>query len=92
MLQFVSIVDDEMQPRMRPNAAGDPSTFKYSYGLPFTFSALSFIPVQLCIYLQTNIFFTRYPSPEDKTKAVPGLRNLRNVYILNLSSSNTKVP
>lgn len=84
-LQFVSVVDDEMQPRMKPNAAGEPSTFSYSYGLPFTVSALSFIPVQLCVYLQTHIFFIRYPSPDDKTKAIPGLRNLRNVYISNLS-------
>lgn len=81
VLQYVSIVDDEMQPRMKPNAAGEPSSFTYHYQYPFTMSALSFIPVQICIYLQTQMYFSRYPRPDDKTKAVPGLDYLRKSII-----------
>ncbi|VDN56372.1 unnamed protein product [Dracunculus medinensis] len=32
VLQFVCVVDDEMAPRMKPNAAGEPSKFKFQYG------------------------------------------------------------
>lgn len=76
VLQFVSIVDDEMQPRMKPKGTGEPSSFSYTYGIPFTIAALSFMPVQLCVYLQIQIYFKRYPSPETKTKVVPGLQIL----------------
>lgn len=34
---FVCVVDDELAPRMKPNAAGEPSKFSFKYGIsPFT--------------------------------------------------------
>uniref|UniRef100_A0A7E4W5R7 Claudin n=1 Tax=Panagrellus redivivus TaxID=6233 RepID=A0A7E4W5R7_PANRE len=76
ILQFVCVVDDEMAPRMKLNAAGEPSLFAFCYGYAFLAAALSFMPTQLCVYLQTQIYFGRYPSPQDKSEIVPGLDDL----------------
>uniref|UniRef100_A0A914CBS1 Uncharacterized protein n=1 Tax=Acrobeloides nanus TaxID=290746 RepID=A0A914CBS1_9BILA len=76
VLQFICIVDDEMHPRMKPNAAGEPSKFNYKYGISFLSAALCFLPVQLCVYLQTYGYFRRYPTPLSKAVVVPGLREL----------------
>uniref|UniRef100_A0A914Z3L4 Uncharacterized protein n=1 Tax=Panagrolaimus superbus TaxID=310955 RepID=A0A914Z3L4_9BILA len=76
VLQFVCVVDDEMAPRMKPNAAGEPSFFSYRYGYSFMAAALSFLPAQLCIYLQTQMYFQRYPTPGEKSKVIPGLEDL----------------
>ena len=32
VLQVICVVDDEMAPRMKPNAAGEPSVFTFRYG------------------------------------------------------------
>ncbi|KAK0396935.1 hypothetical protein QR680_001917 [Steinernema hermaphroditum] len=68
VLQFVCIVDDELSPRMKPNAAGEPSKFNFRYGLSFFLSALSFLPVQLCAYFNAYLYFRRYPTPFDKVQ------------------------
>ncbi|KAF7635525.1 hypothetical protein Mgra_00005067 [Meloidogyne graminicola] len=52
VLQVICIVDDEMAPRMKPNAAGEPSVFTFHYGFSFFTAALSFLPVQLCVWLE----------------------------------------
>uniref|UniRef100_A0A914NP04 Uncharacterized protein n=1 Tax=Meloidogyne incognita TaxID=6306 RepID=A0A914NP04_MELIC len=46
VLQVICIVDDEMAPRMKPNAAG----------FSFMAAALSFLPVQLCVWLEVGNF------------------------------------
>ncbi|KAH7716528.1 Protein STG-2 b [Aphelenchoides avenae] len=76
VLQLICVVDDEMYPRMKPNASGEPSTFRFKYGASFMAAALSFLPVQLCAYLQTSIYFNRFPSATDKASIVPGLGRL----------------
>lgn len=44
VLQFVCIVDDELAPRMKPNAAGEPSEFSFVYGnLIFPFYWVSIV-------------------------------------------------
>ncbi|ULT83928.1 hypothetical protein L3Y34_012906 [Caenorhabditis briggsae] len=73
VLMVVCVVDDELAPRMKPNAAGEPSKFSYTYGPPFFSSALSFIPVQICACLHAFLYFRRYPSVVEKLKFVPGL-------------------
>uniref|UniRef100_A0A8R1HTZ1 Uncharacterized protein n=1 Tax=Caenorhabditis japonica TaxID=281687 RepID=A0A8R1HTZ1_CAEJA len=73
VLMVVCVVDDELAPRMKPNAAGEPSKFSYVYGPPFFSSALSFIPVQICACLHAFLYFRRYPSVVEKLKFVPGL-------------------
>lgn len=89
ILQIICIVDDEMYPRMKPNTAGEPSGFTFYYGtlglkliniLGFSFltTALSFLPIQLCIYFQTMNFFKRFPKPMDKCDVIPGLIELCN--------------
>uniref|UniRef100_A0A1I7TR67 CX domain-containing protein n=1 Tax=Caenorhabditis tropicalis TaxID=1561998 RepID=A0A1I7TR67_9PELO len=72
VLMVVCVVDDELAPRMKPNAAGEPSKFSYTYGPPFFSSALSFIPVQICACLHAFLYFRRYPSVVEKLKFVPG--------------------
>uniref|UniRef100_A0A915DAU5 Uncharacterized protein n=1 Tax=Ditylenchus dipsaci TaxID=166011 RepID=A0A915DAU5_9BILA len=76
ILQFICIVDDEMYPRMKPTAGGEPSAFSFRYGYSFMAAALSFLPIQICIYLQTSAYFNRYKSPNQKAKVVPGLSEL----------------
>lgn len=44
VLQFVCVVDDELAPRMKPNAAGEPSKFSFVYGNQF-FLRLYFIQI-----------------------------------------------
>ncbi|CCD69319.1 STarGazin (mammalian calcium channel) homolog [Caenorhabditis elegans] len=73
VLMVVCVVDDELAPRMKPNAAGEPSKFSYTYGPPFFSSALSFIPVQICACLHAFLYFRRYPSVVEKLQFVPGL-------------------
>ncbi|CAP33784.2 Protein CBR-STG-2 [Caenorhabditis briggsae] len=77
VLMVVCVVDDELAPRMKPNAAGEPSKFSYTYGPPFFSSALSFIPVQICACLHAFLYFRRYPSVVEKLKFVPGLEAKR---------------
>lgn len=95
VLQVICVVDDEMVPRMKPNAAGEVSKYSFTYGkgavqlvtcmqninsgVSFMSTALSFIPIQVCIYLQTTIYFNRYASPTDKSRIVPGLSTLCNI-------------
>lgn len=50
-------------------------------GFSFMATALSFLPVQLCIYLQTTIFFKRFPKPLDKCVVIPGLIKLCKLHI-----------
>ncbi|CAB3400455.1 unnamed protein product [Caenorhabditis bovis] len=77
VLMVVCVVDDELAPRMKPNAAGEPSKFSYYYGPPFFSSALSFIPVQICACFHAFLYFRRYPSVVEKLKFVPGLEAKR---------------
>ncbi|CAD5231838.1 unnamed protein product [Bursaphelenchus xylophilus] len=81
LLQVIAAVDDEMTPRMKPNAAGDPSHFTYTYSKSFLSASLSFLPLQICVYLQTASFFSRFPQPLDKAGIVPGLREMINEVI-----------
>ncbi|KAI1726019.1 voltage-dependent calcium channel gamma-7 subunit [Ditylenchus destructor] len=76
MLQMICIVDDEMYPRMKPNSAGEPSVFSFKYGYSLMAAALSFLPIQICVYLQTSAYFNRFPKPHQKAIAVPGLSEL----------------
>lgn len=90
LLQIICIVDDEMYPRMKSNTAGEPSGFSFHYGLfkfkfkkvtlgfSFLTTALSFLPIQLCIYFQTMSFFKRFPKPIEKCNIIPGLSELCN--------------
>ena len=55
VLQVICVVDDEMAPRMKPNAAGEPSAFSFRYGISFMAAALSFLPVQLCVWLEVAL-------------------------------------
>ncbi|KAE9414154.1 hypothetical protein Angca_001177 [Angiostrongylus cantonensis] len=73
VLMVVCVVDDELAPRMKPNSAGEPSKFSYVYGYPFFSSALSFLPVQVCVSLQAFLYFRRFRSVAEKLKFVPGL-------------------
>ncbi|VDM54846.1 unnamed protein product [Angiostrongylus costaricensis] len=73
VLMVVCVVDDELAPRMKQNSAGEPSKFSYVYGYPFFSSALSFLPVQVCVSLQAFLYFRRFPSVAEKLKFVPGL-------------------
>ncbi|MFH4973626.1 hypothetical protein AB6A40_000335 [Gnathostoma spinigerum] len=73
VLQFVCVVDDELAPRMKPNAAGEPSKFTFRYGYSFFFSALSFLPLQMCACFNAFLYFRRYPSAVEKMNVVPGL-------------------
>lgn len=101
VLQVICVVDDEMYPRMKPNASGEPSTFAFHYGnlseegifpndshcfnyfigLSFLAAAFSFLPIQVCIYLQTSAFFSRFRNPVDKARVVPGLSKLRKYFV-----------
>uniref|UniRef100_A0A914GQ88 Uncharacterized protein n=1 Tax=Globodera rostochiensis TaxID=31243 RepID=A0A914GQ88_GLORO len=76
VLQVICIVDDEMAARMKPNAAGEPSAFSFHYGLSFLSAALSFLPMQFCVWLEITTFFRRFTSPLEKTRAIPGLSEL----------------
>ncbi|KAL3073187.1 hypothetical protein niasHT_035463 [Heterodera trifolii] len=76
VLQVICIVDDEMAPRMKPNAAGEPSAFSFHYGLSFLSAALSFLPMQLCVWLEITTFFRRFSSPLERTRVIPGLSEL----------------
>jgi hypothetical protein len=73
VLQVICAVDDEMTPRMKPKATGEQSSFNFRYGLSFFATALSFLPIQVCVYLQAKSYFDRYPLPLDKANIVPGL-------------------
>uniref|UniRef100_A0A1I8BLT7 Secreted protein n=1 Tax=Meloidogyne hapla TaxID=6305 RepID=A0A1I8BLT7_MELHA len=41
-------------------------------------AALSFLPVQLCVWLEVTAFFLRHQTPTDKSRVVPGLHELLN--------------
>jgi len=73
-------------PLLLPMEIFENQKIEYS-GVSFMSTAISFIPIQVCIYLQTTIYFNRYSSPADKARIVPGLSTLCN-YILshNISS------
>ncbi|KAI6170372.1 Voltage-dependent calcium channel gamma-5 subunit [Aphelenchoides bicaudatus] len=73
VLQFICAVDDEMNARMKPTLTGEPSSFDFKYGPSFLSTSLSFLPLQVCVYLQTKIYFDRYPLPLDTAQIVPGL-------------------
>ncbi|KAI6186719.1 hypothetical protein M3Y98_00163100 [Aphelenchoides besseyi] len=68
VLQVICAVDDEMYPRMKPLASG----------LSFLSTSLSFLPLQVCVYFQTNIYFGRFPLPSDVAEIVPGLTQMIN--------------
>ncbi|KAI6213678.1 hypothetical protein M3Y94_00179300 [Aphelenchoides besseyi] len=92
VLQVICAVDDEMYPRMKPLASGDLSPFNFHYdkydvedtfrmsilGLSFLSTSLSFLPLQVCVYFQTNIYFGRFPLPSDVAEIVPGLTQMIN--------------
>ncbi|KAI6228957.1 hypothetical protein M3Y99_01176100 [Aphelenchoides fujianensis] len=77
VLQVICAVDDEMAPRLKTNAAGEPSLFHYHYGPSFLSASLSFLPLQMCVYLQTSSYFARFPLPFDKSVVVPGLSQMK---------------
>uniref|UniRef100_A0A0R3RIP8 GpcrRhopsn4 domain-containing protein n=1 Tax=Elaeophora elaphi TaxID=1147741 RepID=A0A0R3RIP8_9BILA len=83
VLQFVCIVDDELAPRMKPNAAGEPSKFSFVYGYSFFFTSLSFLPLQMCACCHAFLYFRRFPTALDKMKIVPGLEaQLRRIQVV----------
>lgn len=55
VLQLIAAVDDEMAPRMKPNAAGDPSPFSYYYCKSLSQYLRVFSQI---IYLRLALFFT----------------------------------
>ncbi|VDK76644.1 unnamed protein product [Litomosoides sigmodontis] len=82
-LQFVCIVDDELAPRMKPNAAGEPSKFSFVYGYSFFFTSLSFLPLQMCACCHAFLYFRRFPTALDKMKIIPGLEaQLRRIQVV----------
>uniref|UniRef100_A0A915PSK2 Uncharacterized protein n=1 Tax=Setaria digitata TaxID=48799 RepID=A0A915PSK2_9BILA len=83
VLQFVCIVDDELAPRMKPNAAGEPSKFSFVYGYSFFFTSLSFLPLQMCACCHAFLYFRRFPTALDKMKIIPGLEaQLRRIQVV----------
>lgn len=54
-----------------------------SLGPSFLSTSLSFLPLQVCVYLQTKIYFDRYPLPLDTAQIVPGLGDMRKCNIWN---------
>ncbi|VDM98493.1 unnamed protein product [Thelazia callipaeda] len=84
VLQFVCVVDDELAPRMKPNAAGEPSKFRYS----FFFTSLSFLPLQLCACCHAFLYFRRFPTALDKMKIVP-VKRIQVVKALRSPQSET---
>nr|CDQ00559.1 BMA-STG-2, isoform d [Brugia malayi] len=83
VLQFVCVVDDELAPRMKPNAAGEPSKFSFVYGYSFFFTSLSFLPLQMCACCHAFLYFRRFPTALDKMKIVPGLEaQLRRIQVI----------
>ncbi|VDK64030.1 unnamed protein product [Onchocerca ochengi] len=83
VLQFVCVVDDELAPRMKPNAAGEPSKFSFVYGYSFFFTSLSFLPLQMCACCHAFLYFRRFPTALDKMKIVPGLEaQLRRIQVV----------
>lgn len=46
-------------------------------GLSFMAAALSFLPVQLCVWLEMTAYFRRFHTPAEKSRVVPGLGELR---------------
>ncbi|TMS36537.1 hypothetical protein L596_003680 [Steinernema carpocapsae] len=90
VLQFVCIVDDELSPRMKPNAAGEPSKFSFRYGTSFFLSALAFLPVQMCAYFNAYLYFRRYPTPFEKVQVIPGLEEkVFRLHMDQIEGSNT---
>ncbi|KAI6189781.1 Voltage-dependent calcium channel gamma-5 subunit [Aphelenchoides bicaudatus] len=49
------------------------ASFCYITRPSFLSTSLSFLPLQVCVYLQTKIYFDRYPLPLDTAQIVPGL-------------------
>ncbi|CAG9537214.1 unnamed protein product [Cercopithifilaria johnstoni] len=83
VLQFVCVVDDELAPRMKPNAAGEPSKFSFVYGFSFFFASLSFLPLQMCACCHAFLYFRRFPTVLDKIKIIPGLEaQLRRIQVV----------
>uniref|UniRef100_A0A5S6QNS2 Uncharacterized protein n=1 Tax=Trichuris muris TaxID=70415 RepID=A0A5S6QNS2_TRIMR len=76
IMQFICIVDDEMNTRLKPTSEGEPSKYKSYYGSCFLLTAMSFVLLQLCALNELNIFLELFSSSEEKVKIVPGLSRL----------------
>ncbi|KHJ49466.1 hypothetical protein D918_00593 [Trichuris suis] len=76
LMQFICVVDDEMNTRLKPTSEGEPSKYKSYYGSSFLLTAMSFMLLQLCALNELHVFLQLYSASEDKLKIVPGLNRL----------------
>uniref|UniRef100_A0AC35TYY4 Uncharacterized protein n=1 Tax=Rhabditophanes sp. KR3021 TaxID=114890 RepID=A0AC35TYY4_9BILA len=82
VLNVVCIVDDEMSSRIKPNAAGEMSLYRFSYAWGFFSSALSFLPFQVCTYIQVALYLRQFQSLDQIEKVVPQLSHIGKSYHL----------
>ncbi|CDW53387.1 hypothetical protein TTRE_0000165101 [Trichuris trichiura] len=64
LMQFICVVDDEMNTRLKPTTEGEPSKYKSYYGNYFHEEAF------------LHVFLQLFSASEDKLKIVPGLNRL----------------
>ncbi|VDP01569.1 unnamed protein product [Soboliphyme baturini] len=78
VLQFICVLEDEMNTRVKPTPEGEPSKYRSYYGWSFVLASCSFIFIQVCALIELLIYLRRYNTIEEKLVLNDGPWTVRN--------------